>query len=82
VCVNDEARCVTCDSPLCNEDKSYCEECGNTICQKSDHTIERRYLGVKKKFCSEKCQSQYDNEYRSKSSLGKLRSSIGKKKHD
>ena len=70
VCAMDDVRCVNSNSPVCNEHAIACDECGNIVCD--SHKIQQRYLGSRKRFCSEKCQSKYDSDYKQKGVLGKL----------
>ena len=70
VCTNDDVRCTTCNSTICEEHTIKCIECGKPVCE--EHQIDVRYVGVKKRFCSENCHSSYDSEYKQKGVLGKL----------
>jgi len=70
VCSNDDVRCTTCNSTTCGEHTIRCVECAKPVCE--EHPIQVRYVGIKKRFCSEDCQSQYDAEYKQKGLLGKL----------
>lgn len=70
VCSSDDVRCTTCNSTICGEHAIRCIECGRPVCEQ--HQIDVRYVGVKKRFCSENCHSKFDSEYREKGVLGKL----------
>ncbi len=72
VCTTDISRCIICDATVCNEHGIQCQQCNKIVCD--GHKIEHRYLGLKKHFCSEKCQSNYDDEYKKKGKIAKLRS--------
>jgi hypothetical protein len=70
VCSKDDTRCSTCNKTICGEHKIECVQCNKTVCE--EHQIASRYVGVKKRFCSEDCHTKYDLEYRQKGVLGKI----------
>jgi hypothetical protein len=70
VCSADDVRCVTCQKTICEEHTVRCVQCAKTVCE--EHQVESRYVGVKKKFCSETCHIKYDEEYKQVGVFGKL----------
>jgi hypothetical protein len=70
VCSEDDAKCSTCKQTLCNDHKVTCIVCGKMACD--DHKVEVRYVGIKKKFCSDKCRGKFDKEYEQSGKLGKI----------
>jgi hypothetical protein len=78
VCSKDDVRCVTCNGTVCEEHSIECAKCGKPVCE--EHQVTARYVGVKKRFCSDRCHSEYDMEYKQKGVLGKL-SKVAKRTH-
>ncbi len=70
VCSEDDVQCSTCKQTLCQDHKVTCMVCGKIACD--EHKVEVRYVGLKKKFCSDKCRAKFDKEYKQSGKLGKL----------
>lgn len=70
VCSADDVRCSTCHRTICEEHRIECVQCKRSTCK--EHQVEGRYVGVKRRFCSENCHTKYDEEYKQKSVFGKL----------
>jgi hypothetical protein len=77
VCSTDDVRCSTCKKTLCEEHTIQCVQCKKPICE--DHQVAARYVGVKKRFCSEDCHTKYHDTYKQKGVLGKLGKVAGRK---
>lgn len=70
VCSADDTRCSKCNRTICKEHTIECVQCKKPICK--DDQVQVRYVGVKKRFCSETCHTSYDDEYKQKGVFGKL----------
>jgi hypothetical protein len=70
VCSDDDVRCSTCNGTICQEHTTICVVCGKPACD--EHKVEARYVGIKKRFCSDLCHKKYDKEYKQSGTLGKL----------
>jgi hypothetical protein len=70
VCAADDVRCSNCNKTICAQHTIECVQCEKPICE--THQVAVRYVGIKKRFCSEDCHRKYDLEYRQKGVFGKI----------
>ena len=71
LCSECTTRCSVCNIPICPDHVTRCDICSKPIC--SGHVIQAKYLLRAKKFCSIKCEKDFDDAYRKTGRLGRFK---------
>ncbi|MBI3640659.1 MAG: hypothetical protein HY223_10190 [Thaumarchaeota archaeon] len=72
----DKTICSTCKHSVCSNHSKSCVECPNIVCE--THVISKSFALVPKKFCSNECVKQYEEDYKSAGKFGKFKKILGR----
>jgi hypothetical protein len=72
----DTTTCSACNHSVCSNHYKSCVECPKIVCD--THVISKSFALIPKKFCSNECLKQYDEDYKSIGKFGKFKKILGR----